>query len=1038
MRPEFSAIGFHDPHKADGNLVRIEERLAPQLIVPLASLLAQSPDPDGALNLLDRYAHSAPAEVLSELASVPSALTYLVAVFGYSGYLAESFLTEPGLPLHFARDRHFAKLKSREDLMQDYARFATTSPDHWLSAQLARFKRRNYLRIVLKDVLGLSTLGETTLELSALADVILSNALIFCDQELEKRYGPPQYRDPQGRIARAGFAVVSLGKLGGNELNYSSDIDLLFLYSHDGETSGSTERDSAIANKEYFVRLAHAITRTITQTTPHGQVFRVDLRLRPEGEQGDLAISVRSALEYYEHRARDWELQMLIKARHSAGEARITREFLRCVEPYVYGAPTDFSAIESVLLARERISKKLRESRSEAIDVKLHRGGIRDIEFLSQCLQRLYGGSDPWVRAGGTLHGLRKLNDKGLLSDGDYAALTTSYELLRRIEHRIQLDMGHQSHRLPTEPEAVDRLARRLGTLNAWSEGPRLHSGTAQHRRPGQELIRRAEEAFTRVDEIYQRAIHPRVTPETKITFDLQPLPPLPGDHGPHSYESILRFLDAHAPQVSHWVREAAIPERSRPNVVRFLTALLSSSERFRVVREQPAVVRRAVEVIGASDHLSSLLIHHPEDLAAWEPAEPAAAQLAPAADDLATQTEMALDPTPATGPALAARTASRAHEPGAAPARYPAPPIMAVEPFAWAAERGLDTREKMALLRRYYRSQVLTLGARDLAELGSIFTALERWTGLAIRSVASALCIATEALQPALLREGAVHRLAVLGVGRLGLREFDLGSDVDLLFVAAPGTSRDELAERTHLAEKTIEVLSSYTRDGTVFAVDTRLRPQGREGELVITADALLSYVAEHARSWEGLTYLKAAPVAGDFSLGLEITTRLAAKLRERFGNLANLEDDLRQMRQRLEKKLDVRPTDTKTAPGGYYDVDFCLSYLRLRHPSVELGVGANTLEQVEALRRAGFIHDDDANTLREGAAFLRSLDHAIRLVTGRPADGLPEHVGRAEAVDNLARHWGLVSEGQTLAAELRQTQDALRSVYRRLVGAG
>ena len=418
----------------------------------MASLLSQSPDPDGALNLLERYAQGAPPQVLGELARYPTALSYLIAIFGYSGYLAETLLSEPQLVVQFARDRNFTKLKSKEDLMQDFARFSTTNPDPWLAALLARFKRRNYLRIVLKDVLRLSTLGETTLELSTLADVILSDAYLFCDRELEKRYGQPQYRDAQGRIVRAGFSIVSLGKLGGNELNYNSDIDLLFLYSHDGETAGGSERESIITNKEYFVHLAHAITRTITQATSQGEVFRVDLRLRPEGEQGDLAISLNSAREYYEHRARDWELQMLIKARHSAGDAKLTRDFLRGVEEYVYRSPGDFVAVESILLSRERISKKLRESRGQAIDVKRHRGGIRDIEFLVQCLQRLHGLQDHWVRSGGTLFALRKLNDKGWLSNRDYAALTSAYEFLRKVEHRVQMEAGQQTHRLPTGP----------------------------------------------------------------------------------------------------------------------------------------------------------------------------------------------------------------------------------------------------------------------------------------------------------------------------------------------------------------------------------------------------------------------------------------------------------------------------------------------------------------------------------------------------------------------------------------------------------
>src|SRR6516225_1625663 len=224
MRPEFADIPFLDRPKAEANLERLSQRISPTLEAPLASLLAHSPDPDGALNLLERHTQRASRGVLEDLACHPTSLTYLVAIFGHSGSLAESLLAEPSLVIQFARDRNFTKLKSKEDLMQDYARFSTTNPDVWLSAQLARFKRRNYLRIVLKDVLGLSTLGETTMELSALADVILNEALVFCDQELEKRYGQPQCRDAQGRIVRSGFSIVSLGKLGGNELNYSSDI----------------------------------------------------------------------------------------------------------------------------------------------------------------------------------------------------------------------------------------------------------------------------------------------------------------------------------------------------------------------------------------------------------------------------------------------------------------------------------------------------------------------------------------------------------------------------------------------------------------------------------------------------------------------------------------------------------------------------------------------------------------------------------------------------------------------------------------------
>jgi [glutamine synthetase] adenylyltransferase / [glutamine synthetase]-adenylyl-L-tyrosine phosphorylase len=989
MRPEFTGIAFQDLSKAASNVERLAGRLAPELAVPVASLLGHSPDPDGALNLLERYVTGAPDDVLVDLTRYPTALTYLVAIFGYSTFLAESFFADPSLPAQFARDRKFTKLKSREELMQDYARFATTHPDVWLSAQLARFKRRNYLRIVLKDVLGLSTLGETTLELSMLADVMLWNALIFCDQELEKRYGQPQYRDTQGRIVRSGFSIVSLGKLGGNELNYSSDIDLLFLYEKDGETAGGSEPDSIISNKEYFVRLAHAITRTITQPTPQGQVFRVDLRLRPEGEMGDLAISLKSALEYYARRAREWELQMLIKARHSVGQPRVTREFLRGVEPHIYGSPADFAAVEAVLRSRERISRKLEHSRSNAIDVKLHRGGIRDIEFLTQCLQRLRGGEDRWVRSGGTLLALRKLNDKGWISDRDYAALVSAYEFLRNVEHRVQFELGLQTHRLPTDADALDRMGRRTGIESTKS--------------PGKKLLRKIQDAFASVSEIHQRIVRPDATPVPGTAYALKPLIVPVGDRAPHSYKSLLEYLDAQAPEISERVRNANLSDRTRKNVAQLFGALLGHPEGFTYARQQPACVEQALKVGASSDYLTGLLVHHPEDISALDCRE--AVRATPEQPEM----EMSLEKA------------------------------VVMEPFAWVTEGAFDVREKMALLRRNFRATVLELGSADLAELGDIYSRLERWTELAGRSVASALAIGGQAMEGAAQGESLALSQApfvILGLGRLGLSEFDLASDADLMFVAPARTPREKIARWMRLAEKTIEVLSSYTRDGTLFVVDTRLRPRGQEGELVPTYTSLLNYIRESAQVWEALTYLKVCPLAGNEELGRKLAGDVVREVLNRFQNYPDLEGELQMMRHRLEKEKHVPPDNTKTAPGGYYDVDFAVSNLRLRH-GVLAPPGANMATQIEALRSAGALSKADANSLRQGAAFLRSVDHAVRLVTGKAAEGLPAHVGHREAVENLARHWGLVASGATLVEKLKDAQGEVRYVYRRMIGS-
>jgi glutamate-ammonia-ligase adenylyltransferase len=1023
MWPEFAAVAFRDLPKAEGNLARLHTRLPPELRGPLASLLAQNPDPDNALNLLERFVDKASPDLLREMVRFPAALTYVVATFGNSEWLAETFLADPDLAIQFARDRNFAKLKSKEDLLQDFARFAVTDPDPWLAAQLARFKRRNYLRIALKDWLGLSTLAETTLELSALADVILTNALTYCDQELAKRYGQPQYRGSDGRIARSGFSIISLGKLGGNELNYSSDIDLLFLYSHDGETSGGSERDSVISNKEYFVRLAHAIVRTITQTTPHGEVFRVDLRLRPEGDQGDLTISLRSALEYYARRAREWELQMLLKARHSAGDPKLTRDFLRGVERGIYSTPADFEAVESVLGSREKLAQRVQRSAARpagwespgSIDVKRHRGGIRDIEFLTQCLQRLHGGVDPWVRSGGTLLALRKLNDKGWISDRDYATLTSAYDLLRRLEHCVQLEHGRQTHRLPDTRDELERLAHRM-RIQA-PPGKRLSDV----------LLQQVQAAFAGVNEIYERVIHAhgaRARSLSETGFELTaPLTPLP-DRGLASFDSALACLEAQAPELASMIHGMEMNGRSRGDVGKFVASLLSSSDHFSLARENPERFRRALELIAASEYLAGLLIHHPEDIAALDAVPRYTASQADSGSGLEAGSELNaaanLFPAELFAPDADA-TDSVVDEPSL---------------FPWVGQPRWSVREKMALLRREYRGRSLEAAAREISGPLAIFPALQRRSRLARTAIASALALAAETLDltPAERVVRGNLPLVVLALGRLGLGEFDLASDADLVFVAEPKASPEQLDLCTRLAERTIDVLASYTRDGTVFAVDTRLRPRGREGELVVTQDSLLSYLRESAQAWEGLTYLKALPVAGDRALG----SRLAASLQEvilaRFAADPTLRDQLDAMRQRLEREMPAPATNMKTAPGGYYDVDFAVSYLRLAH-HVKMMPGSHMLAQIRALNRAGILAEGDARLLAEGVLFLRSLDHAVRIVAGKPPAGLPERGPCAEAVEALAQRWRLLHPGESPASRLRQVQEGVRGVYCRLV---
>ena len=338
-------------------------------------------------------------------------------------------------------------------------------------------------------------LPEITGELSALADAILETALSAHPSRSGRRFGKPL--TPGGEEAR--FAVIALGKLGGSELNYSSDIDLMFLYSENGETTGPAR----ITNKEFFKRAANQLTALLSTYTAEGLCYRVDLRLRPDGSLGEVCISLEGARQYYAKRARDWELQMLIKARVAAGDRATGRALLDFVEPRIYSTTLDFSAIEALSATRERMNEKLwprnaleaaRGRTAAQIDVKLERGGIRDIEFVVQCLQRLYGGAEPWVRHGGTLLALARLQDKGFLSDAEYGRLASAYQFLRHLEHRLQFADDRQTHTLARRPEPSLSCSR--GACRA-ARGRRRNGCWRRRACTSQQVI-----------EIYERVVH--------------------------------------------------------------------------------------------------------------------------------------------------------------------------------------------------------------------------------------------------------------------------------------------------------------------------------------------------------------------------------------------------------------------------------------------------------------------------------------------------------------------------------------------------
>ncbi len=975
MDAAFSSIAFAEPAGAEANLGRIEKMLPARLWTALPSLLGQLPDPDGALNYLERYLRAAPQRILRELERAPAALHYLLVIFSYSRFLSETLIQQPELiawlhrPPGSAARSALDRVKTPEDLHEEFARFEATAYELPPPVVLARFKRREYLRITLRDVLGLATLAETTLELSHLADVLLERALRICDQKLQNAYGSPQFTDAGGRRQTAGLSILSLGKLGGQELNYSSDVDLMFLYGRDGETSGGTAGKTS--NNEYFVRLAQAILKMITEMTPEGAVFRVDLRLRPQGGEGDLAMSLPAALAYYRSRAREWELQMLIKARGSAGDLAAARTFLREVQPLIFRREFHLGAVEAVLNTRAEITRALRRTprrTAEEWNVKLSPGGIRDIEFLTQCLQRLYGGQDRWLAGGAaasTLVALQRLHDKGYLSGRDFFRLGTAYQFLRKVEHRLQLLDGLQQHTLPDNSAELEKLARRCGVEPAAVEG----------RSAGQQLLHRVRQHFGEVREIYQRLL-------ARPGHSLAPEDDSAGDTaagGP------LRRLRREYPGIAAEVHRLAGPGSdpdARRGLDRFLSSAVLRPDLMQELAAHPEWLKLAAESFARSDLLVELLARHPEEIC------------------LLVEDE----------------------------------PVAGAQPLT-AAAAALGFEEAMNALRAEYRRRWQRVVARAVRGLAMPFETFVAMTDLAEQALRGALALAAaEAREELRCQSLDQAPFAVLALGRLGSGEFDIASDADLIFVADGTLTAEQREPWRRLAERFVHVVSSHTREGLLFPVDTRLRPRGAEGDLVQSLTYLREYFSSEAQGWEAATFLKARPVAGNPVLGAAAVAQVHELLFARFADKARLASELRHTRERLEREgtgARAKGEFTKVS-GGLYDIDYLLAFLFLTEQPEP--VGGHVLRQIATVESAGLLDTAAAQALRGAALLYRSLDHAMRLLTGHAVNRLPESAQAARVV-RLMEPWGVpLAQGETAAAALESSVAAARQQVRAL----
>jgi glutamate-ammonia-ligase adenylyltransferase len=1028
----------------------------------IESFIRMLPDPAGARAFLDRLEAVRPVDYKRN----QLLLSRLLTIAAYSPFLAETVLRHPEYIdwLHGETGGRLDSGKTTEQLSEDLARFVTRMIDGDVRTRLARFKRRELLRIYLRDCLAIATLSEVTEELSNLADVILGYALKLAYQEASNRHGAPQARGGRGRIEAAEFAIVALGKLGCRELNYASDIDLLFLYAGAGETAGDgRRRESVVSNKEFFTAVAESVVRMIGSNTGEGAVYRIDLRLRPYGRDGDTVWEVERAADYYHNKAHNWERQALIRARAAAGSEAVVARFLGLVRDVVFAADSLPGAFEEVRKAKEKIDRKA-ATRTGGFNVKLGRGGIREIEFIAQALQLEYGGREPWVRTAQTLIVIARLAEKGYLTEAERARLSAAYTFLRTVEHRLQMEHGAQTHTLPVSRERLRTVARRCGYAEADD----------------------AATQFTRDLEAHTaavRAIYNRVF----------------ADAGP---PQIARASGPRGGAEEEIDDETARLIKQTASAVRAVMATLTSADS---EEEKRALGEAAVEqsitsaLASAINPLRSL-----RNLYAW-------------ADSLATYTS---DHIHASGwsvlannwPALIERLVPTlssqylSHILVSRPALACAlvdESVHGVTDFYRVIRRAVAKEsgpaQKADALRRVWYRLIVEIGYKDMVSVGAAragardeqqessnppaghppmnlpqprvrspeapawrLNNLEQ-TGLAEAALRAAVEIALESLGLRAVRAESLP-FAILGLGRLGHSGMDYGSDLDLLMVfddaaewppprydlpqsalTEAASPRLELMPESNalarsqspqefyarLGSELVHTLSSITREGLLYRIDLRLRPEGKSGPLAQGMSGLLSYLAQRASAWEHSAYLKAREVAGNLELGERARLAICEACFDAASRNSSLKEELAGMRERLEKEKarQGRP-DVKWGRGGMIDVYFITRYLQLRdraHFPTEQGTTALILH----LGARASLDAESTQSLYEGYSFLRRLDHWMRLLLDRPTPVLPSS---QVALADLARALGFTS-AEEFERQFASHTAAIRDVYDRLL---
>jgi glutamate-ammonia-ligase adenylyltransferase len=1061
-RAVLAAWGLRDAPRGQGNLSSLAGHLGldglAQLSTPLGRLLPRCADPDMALNNLERFfANPAAAGLVGALLDNRArTLEVVLGLFATSQMFSDLLAQHPDCldMLRVPLRKSPCPAELRDALQADVD---ASADDPGVLRAFRRFRHRQLLRIGTNDIVRDRPLEEVTRDISQVADAAIEVALRTALRTVSRRFGEPQ----TAAGAPVSCVVLAFGKLGGEELNYSSDIDLMFLFSEEGQTRG--KRVTSVPADEYYSRVVSEVVRLLAAHTDRGQAYRVDLRLRPEGQRGPLARSLASTLSYYDTLGRTWERQALIKVRPVAGDRELGERFLQAIEPFVYRKYLTFAEINEIKALKRQIEHKTGKAGASETEVKTGRGGIRDIEFTIQFLQLLNGGDLPALRRRNTLHALEALEEARCLTDQEYRVLDDAYRFLRKTEHRLQLLFDLQTHQLPAREEELGKLALRMGYAPPQREGRSAPAragrrrGRPQPPRPDDLARSRTSttaaldplEAFRRdwrdktepTRHILEHLLHQtfggaaeHAEPESDLILDTHPDPEtnpyvLCSYHYRHmnaanvnlaqlaqevpflSPRRCRHFLASIAPALLRAIAETPDPDMALLNLEKVTASLGGKTILWELFSFNTPSLKLYVDLCAWSQFLSEILINNPGMI-----------------DELLDS--LVLNQ-----------------------------PRNRVELQAELDELCKGATDLDPILHSFQDKELLRIGVRDVLGKDSIQETTAALSDVAETVLAQLVCPQKGPLvrrygMPAVEATGQPCRFAILALGKLGAREMNYHSDLDLMMIyegdgrtgPPPGASRNARFEWTdnfhfftELAQKLIKALSHLGPMGRLYQVDMRLRPTGKSGSLVLPLSEFRRYFTAGgdspahpeggAQLWERQALTRARVVYGEpefASAVMQAVAEGAYGLPWQPGWV----DEIATMRERLEASRPAR--DLKRGPGGLADVEFLVQMLELKygraHPALQT---PNTWQTLAALRRVGLLDEREEEALRAGYDFLLRVQSRLRIVHNRTLDAVPE---AADEVEKLARRLSFDTGGKFLS-QLEEHRARLRELYRRVM---